>query len=299
MMSSSHVRHASPLAACLAATVALALTGCRQPQSAAGLATPSVALAKDTVPLGGPLEATYRFVVADSTRFDERERVMVHFLDADGEFMWADDFDPPTPTTEWRPGQTVEFTRTSFVPMYPYVGDATMQIALYSPASGERVPLSGDNMGQLAYRAATLHVLPQTSSILTVYKEGWHGVESPPEAPGDEWQWSRKDGVLAFKNPHADAVLLLDLDNPSEGKVGPQQVTVSAGDTTLMTFMVTSTNRLLQKIPMSVAQLGSGETVELHVVVDKTFVPAEVDTASQDTRELGVRVFHAYVDRQS
>ena len=36
---------------------------------------------------------------------------------------------------------------------------------------------------------------------------------------------------------------------------------------------------------------------ELRIVVDKTFVPALTpEAASKDPRELGVRVFHAFVD---
>ena len=42
--------------------------------------------------------------------------------------------------------------------------------------------------------------------------------------------------------------------------------------------------------------MGSGEMVELQISVDKTFVPAlAAGTNSKDPRELGVRVFHAFV----
>ena len=45
------------------------------------------------------------------------------------------------------------------------------------------------------------------------------------------------------------------------------------------------------------AQLGDGDMAELQIRVDKTFVPAQVPAArSTDPRELGVRVFHAFVD---
>jgi hypothetical protein len=54
---------------------------------------------------------------------------------------------------------------------------------------------------------------------------------------------------------------------------------------------------VLKKIPLTAAQLGTGEMAELRVSVDKTFVPALVPGAnSKDPRELGVRVFHAFVD---
>jgi len=43
-------------------------------------------------------------------------------------------------------------------------------------------------------------------------------------------------------------------------------------------------------------RMGSGDLVEIRIDVDKTFVPALVPAAaSKDPRELGVRVFHAFV----
>ena len=47
---------------------------------------------------------------------------------------------------------------------------------------------------------------------------------------------------------------------------------------------------------LSKAQLGDGETVEVTVAVDRSFVPASVtQLKSNDPRELGIRVFRAYV----
>ena len=82
------------------------------------------------------MEVTY-----GSRRRQRRElhgdyRVIVHFLDADEELMWTDDHNPAMPTTQWKPGQTVEYTRTMFVPVYPYIGTATVRMGLYSPSDG-------------------------------------------------------------------------------------------------------------------------------------------------------------------
>ena len=43
--------------------------------------------------------------------------------------------------------------------------------------------------------------------------------------------------------------------------------------------------------------MGDGELAELQIAVDKTFIPQVVTGgASKDPRELGVRVFHAFID---
>jgi hypothetical protein len=52
----------------------------------------------------------------------------------------------------------------------------------------------------------------------------------------------------------------------------------------------------LRRIKLSSAQLGTADTVELRISVDRTFVPATVPALkSNDPRELGVRVFRAFV----
>jgi len=48
---------------------------------------------------------------------------------------------------------------------------------------------------------------------------------------------------------------------------------------------------------MKAGQLGDGDNAEVHILVDKTYIPALLPAAgSKDPRELGVRVFHAFVD---
>src|SRR5688572_3783458 len=94
--------------ACLAAGAA-----CRTSDTPiAELATPSVTLNHERAPAGSPLEITYKFVVEKGASFDKDYRVMVHVVDTDEELMWTDDHDPPVPTTKWKPGETVEYTRT-------------------------------------------------------------------------------------------------------------------------------------------------------------------------------------------
>ena len=70
----------------------------------------TVQLSRPRVALGSPVEVTYRFTVASDAGPLGNRKVFVHFVDADGEQMWTDDHDPPTPTSAWKPGQTVEYT---------------------------------------------------------------------------------------------------------------------------------------------------------------------------------------------
>ena len=262
------------------------------------VATATVTLNHDRAPAGSPIEITYKFVVAPGASFAQDYRVMAHVVDTDEELMWTDDHQPLPPTTQWKPGQTIEYTRTIFVPIFPYVGDATIQLGLYSTADQKRLPLAGEDVGQHAYKAARLQIAPQTDNLFTVFKDGWHPAETADKNAALDWQWTKKDATLAFKNPRKDAVLYLDVDSPGKSLHGDQQVVVTIGGQTVDQFSITpDSDRAIRKVKLPAAAMGAEEMSELHIVVDKTFVPAEVSNgASKDPRELGVRVFHAYVD---
>ena len=54
---------------------------------------------------------------------------------------------------------------------------------------------------------------------------------------------------------------------------------------------------MLFRSQLSSAQLGSADMVDITLEVDKTWVPALVPEAnSRNPRELGIRVFHAFVE---
>jgi hypothetical protein len=272
----------------------------RAPAAVPPVATPMVTINRDRAALGSPIDVTYRFVVASDARIADNCRVMVHVLDVDEQMIFALDHDPPVATTQWKPGQTIEYTRTEFIPIYPYVGVASMQVGLYSPASQKRLPLSGTDTGQHAYKVAQLQILPQTDNVYTVFHDGWHPAETAEHNAKVEWQWTKKDATMSFKNPRKDSIFYFDLDNPRGAFKDPQQVQVEIGGQTLDTLMVTPGNPpALHKIPIKAAQLGDADMVDLKIHVDRTFVPAETVPGSKDPRELGVRVFHAFIQPTS
>jgi hypothetical protein len=264
--------------------------------AAPAVATPSVTLNHSDAPAGSPLEITYRFVVADNARFDEDYLVFAHVADIDGERMWDDDHEPPTPTTQWQPGQTIEYTRTKFVPVFPYVGEASIRVGLYSRKDGRRLPLNGENLGQSSYRVATLRLLPQTENLLTVFKDGWHPSESAGDNATVAWQWTRTEATLAFRNPKKRATFYLDADSPGFEHHGPQQVEILLNGQSVDRFTVAD-GRILHKTALPAAAMGDADMAELRIRVDQPWIPAEVPAAkSTDKRELGIRVFNAFVD---
>ena len=91
-------------------------------------------------------------------------------------------------------------------------------------------------------------------------------------------------------------MLFLQVDNPASGPNAAQQVTVQIGDQVITTVPLSASEAPVRKYPVTAAQLGSGDMVEMKLTADKTFVPAlEASMKSGDPRELGVRVFHVFV----
>jgi len=279
------------------ACAALATACGRTQQAETPVATATVTLARGDAAIGMPIEMKYRFVIApNAPTIAEDDTVFVHFLDTDGELMWTDDHQPPVPTSQWKPGQTIEYPRTMFVPKFPYSGDTSVVVGIYSPKSGTRIPLAGMTRGQREYEVAKFNLHPQTDNLYVVFKDGWHQTEVAEEQTGVEWQWSKKTATLAFRNPMRDAVFYLQCDQPVQGLGDPQRVELRIGETLIDSFALPPLARELRKIDLTTAQMGTGETVEITVTVDKTFVPATITRLkSTDPRELGVRVFRAYV----
>jgi hypothetical protein len=278
--------------------VATLLSACQASDPAAPpMVTPTLTLSRPKVALGGPIEMTYKFVVAADAKFTSDYHVMVHFADQDEMLMYTDDHDPPKATSAWKPGDTIEYTRTFFTPVYPYVGEATIEIGMYAPNEKLRVPMAGPGItdtGHRSYNIAKFQLLAQTDGIQTIYQDGWHPVEGAT-ANGVGWHWTKKEGVFAVRNPKKDAVFYLDVDNPSALFNMPQQITVSAGSVMIDQFTVTPTQGVLRKIPISAAAWGGADTVQLKVAVDRTFVPDALSPSAKDPRELGIRVLHAAI----
>ena len=272
--------------------VAVSAAGCSKKEAdAPAVATPNVTLSKDRVALGSPVKVTYRFQVAANATFDKDYWVFVHVLNPQGELLWNDDHLPATPTTKWSPGQTVEYTRTVFVPNYPYIGEATVRIGLYSQSDGKRLVLSAPEASRREYTVAKMELLPQSENVFLIYKEGWHPAEVDAANPNSEWQWTQKRAAFSFRNPKKDSNFYLEYDARTDLFTPPQQATVKIGDAVLATFPADSRDRKLMIFPVTAAQLGTGDMVEMSIELDKTFKPG-----GADTRELGFRVYHTFIE---
>jgi hypothetical protein len=154
----------------------------------------------------------------------------------------------------------------------------------------------GETRGQRAYGVATFEMTLQSDNLFVVFRDGWHGTEEASDGQGVEWQWSRKDATLIFANPMRDVRVYLSVDQPSAALAEPQRVELRVGPTVVDSFTLAAGQSDLRRVHVSGSQLGTAEMVEMTLSVDKTFVPALVPAlGNTDSRELGVRVFRAFV----
>jgi hypothetical protein len=278
-----------------AAAVLSGAVGCSHADTAPPVATPSFVSSKPSVALRSPVEFTYRFEVAPNAQINGDYRVLVHVVRDDGRLMWTDDHDPAIPTSQWKPGQKIEYTRQRFIPSYPYLGTAIVRIGLYK--GDDRLPLAGQDMGRREYKVATLELRPESDNLLLIQKSGWHPMEMSPEDPTSSWYWMQKSGVLDFKNPRRDVTFYFEFDGRPDLFDKAQEVTVWSGTEKIGSLAVSNKLPVLHMMPITAAQLGTGEMAELRIEVDRTFVPALLPSSgSRDSRELGLRVYHAFVE---
>lgn len=254
------------------------------------VATPSVTLNKPRAAIASPLQLTYKFDVLPNATIDGDYSVFVHVMEPGGETLWQDDHEPSVPTSQWKPGQTVQYTRTVFVPNYPYLGDAEVRMGLYNPSTNKRLTLNGRETSRREYVVANIHLLPQSENIFLVFKD-WHPTEVDPNNPAIEWQWSKALSTLSFRNPRRDSTLYLEWDARADLFNPPQQVSIKVNGQPLATFAADSKDKVLRTFPVSASQLGEADMAEISIEVDRTFKPG-----GSDTRELGIRVYHAFIE---
>jgi hypothetical protein len=259
---------------------------------------PSFKVNRERAPLGSAIEITYTWTVEPGAKkLDKDYRALVHFLDSHEVMLFEDDHLPTPPPSTWEPGKTYTYSRTKFIPIYPYVGELEVRMGLYPhPGRGERLPLKGEDKGLREYKVARMELLPQTENIFLVYKEGWHNPEAQPENPSVERTWTKKEALVSFKNPRKDVIVYLQADTSVKFFPQPPVLTVSIGGKNGVVIPIDGSEVFLKKIRVKAADLGNDEWVDLRLAMNQSFVPKLLNPPlNNDDRELGLLVYHLYV----
>jgi hypothetical protein len=285
------------LVAVLAGLVAMPACSRRKPVEVNPI-VPSIEVNRVRAPLGSALEIAYTWALEPgATKLGQDYRAFVQFLDSHEVILFQDDHLPIPPPSTWEPGETYSYTRTLFVPVYPYVGEVEVRMGLYPyPGRGERPVLSGEDRGFREYKVATMELLPQTENIFLVYKAGWQNPETHPENPGIERTWTTKEALVSFKNPKTDIVVYLEADTCVKCFSSPPELTVSVGSNVGVQTVIEDPQVFLKKVRVKAEDLGEEEWVDLRIAMNESFIPGQLDPPlNNDDRELGLNVYHLYV----
>ena len=267
--------------------------GCSPSEPA--VATATVDLSRDSVSVGSPVDIGIRFDVLEAIPVVQEDyEVLLHVLDANGDLLWAMDHQPVIPTSEWQVGQSVAYNIREKIPLYPYVGEVAVAIGLYSLVTGERLTLSGNDLGQRSYPAATFLLNPQDGAEQVVYLDGWYQAEFQDDGR-NRWRWMGDRAVLGMRNPRGAARLYLELQGRPDLFDRPQRVSLSIGGRTLFEGFLGTEEVVFVERELLGSDFGSTDDIALEIHVDQTFVLSGGLAEGSDERELGIRVFYAYL----
>ena len=275
------------------------MTGRRADDADAGRHAVGHAQPPRSRPSACPLRCRYRFAVApDAPPLSGRYGVFVHFLDADGELMWTDDHQPPTPTRQWKPGQPIEYSAHDVrAASFPTSGDATIVVGLYSPGVG-RAAAAGRRARGRAVPGGDVRDWRRRPTASS-WSSGTAGTRRrrPDDGRASSGSGRRKAGHADVpRTRSATSMLYPRARSAAPALPAPQQVEIRVGERSSTASARAGYDASCRSHSGQRRQWATAETVELTVVVDKTFVPASSRALkSSDSRELGIRVFRAFV----
>jgi len=256
----------------------------------------------DSLPAGSPLDIGFTWTPGPGfeTPADDY-RVFVHVVDPDGNIVEQDDHFPPLPTSQWTAGEPVTYRRLVY-PAPDFRPDyVDFYVGLYDGREGgEQVATMRDSGFHNRPLVHTVVIRGDDQGGLPVPVEGWNEKEVSLSAESkhhQQWQWMRKTGVVAFGNPRGPSTLHLRAQSPVDFLGGPQTVTLRIGDREIAEFEVSDGAPYLQRFEIPADALGDGDWIEITLEVNEAFVPAQIDSESADTRELGLQVFSIYLAR--
>lgn len=219
--------------------------------------------------------------------------VFVHFWH-ENNLLFQDDHFPQIPTSQWESDKQYTYSRRIYIPPFidefdpEFKGEESLRLSIgfYSPF--DRTEKSQREV--LAERLKVFPLPPDTPEV--IYEEGWYDLEINPEAFLKQWRWTGKQAKCIIDNPNRDALLVI------RGGVNPealedQKVVFMINDLILDEF-VPEESHFEKSYNIKKEMLGENDEFYLTVTTDKTFVPAQVLTGSEDERELGVQISFIY-----
>ena len=185
--------------------------------------------------------------------------VFVHVLDDQGERLWGDDHPPAVPTSKWRPGQKVEYTRTSIRAELPvHRSGARPNRALFAvrPARGCRSAEPTSRAGSTRSRSSRSSRSRRTSS--SYIRMGGIRPRCPPRTRRTSGSGPRRPPPSRSGTQRRTRRSTWNSTPGSIRSATPQQVTVRSGDQVIGTFAADAKEPKLVDLPVACRPVGFG-----------------------------------------
>ena len=177
-----------------------------------------------------------------------------------------------------RPGETIEYTRTVFVPSYPYNGRGHgRRSACIRRRTSARVTLAAKDRGLKAYDVAGFELVPQAENIFLIFKDGLASGRGRPRERRRRVAVEPEGGDDRVPQPEARRHVLPAARRPARPAAGQ----AADGDGPHRRAGARPVRRwptrrpVLRKVAIPAAQFGTADMVELRARRrTQTFVPA-------------------------
>ena len=170
-------------------------------------------------------------------------------------------------------------------------GVSELELPFLEPGDDSPIPATLDAHAE--YDGWLVTPEEKAHMILVEFTAGWYARET---GAGSSWRWTQHTATMSFPNPRRATVLHLDYDARADlFQNPPRTLTITVGDQVARSFALDAAGRQQTSVLLAAAMLGGRDRVEVHIAVDRTVIPANVTAGSEDTRELGIRVYWAAV----
>ncbi len=242
---------------------------------------------------------SYEFTLRGSfQKLNKDYKVFVHFWRTNRkEMLFQDDHQPNKKTSAWQKGETIRYTRAVFIPQFLNEFDIDFEgyeeikisVGLYDPT-----PESKENPILLYEKKVEIQPASFNAPEI-IYNEGWNEPESDLRSADvfeKSWRWTAQKAVCIIENPHKLSTLVIK-GGVAKTALPDQKVTFKVNDTVLDEF-IPSENRFSKEYTLTPETMGPNEEFTLRIETDRTYVPAKINPANKDNRELGVQIFFIY-----
>lgn len=245
------------------------------------------------------VKMNYNFTLTEkfsASQLDGDYRIFVHFWRMKTkEMLLQDDHQPEKKIAEWKPGDTVSYSRVVFIPQFldefdiDFEGfeEVRLTVGLYKPSDEANKIILYQEI--LTVNAASLNA-PEK-----VYDEGWNQPETNLKMKNPDersWRWTKKKAVCIIENPQKESLLIIR-GGVDKAIYTDQSVTFKINDTVLETF-VPETAKFSKRYVISPQMMGKEDEFKLIIETDKTFFPSQLNKDVNDERELGVQIYFLY-----